>query len=521
MKSSNERKREKEDKYQGKENTTSSTTMKVKALSRSKASSGQRECSGDLRQVSRNLDPSYHPMQRSREYVRAIQAAKIDRMFAKPLIGNLGNGHQDAVYHTAVSRSNLCPLLSGCADGTVGIWDLSTRSNLTTILAHSKAISGIVFGNNPQLQDFYSCSTDGSIRRWSIPNILEQLSTKKEAASTSSSLRASTIGKGSVVDKVDPLNTWRINGTFHSIDHIWNDLDDGSSSLSDTQFVTASDSAVQVWTPTRSTPIQTHDELWGSSDTVNVVRYNPAECHLIANCSMDRGIGLHDLRTSSAMSKTILKMRSNCIEWNPMEPLNFVVGNEDYQAYTFDMRNLSQPTKIYKGHTGAILSVSWSPTGREFVTGSYDRTIRIFSNSLKQTGGSSGVSRDIYHTKRMQRVFTVNYTYDNTYIVSGSDDTNIRLWKANASEKIGQLTTREESSMQYRQALIRKYQHLPQVKQITKSRKVPKTIKKQIQQQIIQKESAERKHSNRIKHSKPGTHQFVAERKKVVVKKVD
>ena len=452
-------------------------------------------------------------MQRPREYARAVQAAKLDRMFAKPLIGNLGNGHQDAVYQTAISRTSLLPLLSGCADGTVGIWDLATRTNITTIVAHSRATAGIVFGNNPQLQDFYSCSADGTIRRWSIPNILEQLSTQKEG---SSSLRASTIGKGSVVDKVNPLNTWRINGTFHSIDHHW---DTGSNVISDhEQFVTASDSAVQVWTPERSTPIQTHDDLWGSTDTVNVVRYNPAESHLIANCSMDRGIGLHDLRTSSAMSKTILKMRSNCIEWNPMEPLNFVVGNEDYQAYTFDMRNLSQPTKIYKGHTGAIMSVNWSPTGREFVTGSYDRTIRIFSNSLKQR---NGISRDIYHTKRMQRVFTVNYTYDNTYIVSASDDTNIRLWKANASEKLGQLTTREESSMQYRQALVKKYQHLPQIKQISRSRKIPKTIKKQIQQSIIQKESAERKQSNRIKHSKPGTHTFTSERKKVVVKKVD
>lgn len=36
------------------------------------------------------------------------------------------------------------------------------------------------------------------------------------------------------------------------------------------------------------------------------------------------------------------------------EPMNFVVGNDDHNAYTFDMRKLDQPTKIFKGHMGKI-----------------------------------------------------------------------------------------------------------------------------------------------------------------------
>ena len=51
----------------------------MKALSRSKVSV-ERECVGDLRKHSRNLDPVYHPMQRSREYTRAITSAKMERM---------------------------------------------------------------------------------------------------------------------------------------------------------------------------------------------------------------------------------------------------------------------------------------------------------------------------------------------------------------------------------------------------------------------------------------------------------
>lgn len=149
------------------------------------------------------------------------------------------------------------------------------------------------------------------------------------------------------------------------IDHHWHD----------SQFATASDSSVQIWTPECSAPVQTHSDLWGAVDTVNVVRYNPTECNLLAHCNADRGIGLFDIRTETALKKVVSRMRSNCLEWNPMEPMNFVVGNEDYQAYMFDVQKLGQPTRIYKGYQGAIMWVSWSPTGREFVTGSYDHTL--------------------------------------------------------------------------------------------------------------------------------------------------
>jgi WD repeat and SOF domain-containing protein 1 len=73
-------------------------------------------------------------------------------------------------------------------------------------------------------------------------------------------------------------------------------------------------------------------------------------------------------------------------------------------------------------HVSAVMDVSFSPTGREFVSGGYDRIVRIFNSS-------DGRSRDAYHTKRMQRVFCVAFSSDAEYILSGSDDTNIRLWK--------------------------------------------------------------------------------------------
>ena len=163
---------------------------------------------------------------------------------------------------------------------------------------------------------------------------------------------------------------------------------------------------------------------------------------------------------------------------------------------------------------GAVLGLSWSPTGTEFVSGSYDKTIRIFKTR-------EGTAREIYHLKRMQRVFTVNYSADDRYIVSGSEDSNLRLWKARASEKIGQSTAREERAVQYRQALVRKFQHMPEVRRIHKARRVPNLIKKQTATALLQKESSQKKHDNRVKHSREGTVKNTAEREKAVVKQFD
>ena len=55
--------------------------------------------------------------------------------------------------------------------------------------------------------------------------------------------------------------------------------------------------------------------------------------------------------------------------------LNFV---SIHSAYAFDMRRLKIPLNIYKDHVSAIIDLDYSPTGKEFVTGSYDKTIRIF-----------------------------------------------------------------------------------------------------------------------------------------------
>ena len=72
-------------------------------------------------------------------------------------------------------------------------------------------------------------------------------------------------------------------------------------------------------------------------------------------------------------------------------------------------------------------------------------------------------SRDVYHTKRMQRLTTVAWRLDNKYVLSGSDEMCIRLWKARASERIGIMRDRERVALQYNEKLKEKYGQHPQI----------------------------------------------------------
>ena len=186
---------------------------------------------------------------------------------------------------------------------------------------------------------------------------------------------------------------------------------------------------------------------------------------------MDRSICLYDIRGNTPINKIYLKNKSSSICWNPQEPMNFVVGNENSHCYTFDLRKPDQAKMIHKDHVNAVLDIDFSPTGKEFVTSSFDKTIRIFPHN-------DGRSREIYHTKRMQQVNAIIYSMDNKYIISGSEDTNVRIWKAKAADSLKPLLPREKESLAYSEKLKKKYKNSPEIKRILRDKHLPVNIMK-------------------------------------------
>jgi WD repeat and SOF domain-containing protein 1 len=430
--------------------------MKIKALSRSSASQ-QAPGTAVVRQP-RNLDPSQHPFERAREYTRALNAVKMERLFAAPFLGQMAEGHVDGVYSMAKDPGSLDRFASGSGDGVVKVWDLTTRGEVWNATAHENIVKSVCWTPDRKL---LSCAADKTIK------LFDPYNSSSEAP---------------------PLATYLGQGAFTSLTHHRNQ-----------PYFAASSSQISIYDLSRpsSTPSQTLH--WPTSvDTITSVAFNQTETSVLASTAIDRSIILYDLRTSSPLSKLVLRLASNAISWNPMEAFNFAVANEDHNVYMFDMRKMDRALNVLKDHVAAVMDVDFSPTGEELVTASYDRTIRLWNRA-------TGYSRDIYHTSRMQRVFSAKFTPDNKYVLSGSDDGNIRLWRANASDRSGIKSARQRTKMEYDQALVKRYSHMPEIKRIKRQRHVPRPIKKAREIKNEELAAIKRRQENVRKHSKKST----------------
>ncbi|KAL4871775.1 hypothetical protein BDV12DRAFT_19945 [Aspergillus spectabilis] len=430
--------------------------MKIKALSRPTASQ-QAPGSAVVRQP-RNLDPSQHPFERAREYTRALNAVKMERLFAAPFLGQMGDGHVDGVYTMAKDPGSLERFASGSGDGVVKVWDLTTQGEVWNNTAHENIVKAVCWTPERKL---LSCAADKTIKLFDPYN------------SSSDS---------------PPLATYLGQGAFTGLTYHRN-----------LPYFAASSSQISIYDLSRpsSTPSQTIH--WPTSvDTITSVAFNQTETSVLASTAIDRSIILYDLRTSSPLSKLVLRLASNAISWNPMEAFNFAVANEDHNVYMFDMRKMDRALNVLKDHVAAVMDVDFSPTGEELVTASYDRTIRLWNRA-------TGHSRDIYHTQRMQRVFSAKFTPDNKYVLSGSDDGNIRLWRANASDRSGIKSARQRTKLEYDQALVQRYSHMPEIKRIKRQRHVPRTIKKAREIKTEELKAIKRREENIRKHSNKNT----------------
>ncbi|KAL8925577.1 MAG: hypothetical protein Q9208_003469 [Pyrenodesmia sp. 3 TL-2023] len=442
--------------------------MKVKALTRS-TESHQAPGSSVTRQP-RNLDPALHPFERAREYTRALNATKLERMFAAPFIAQLGKGHVDGVYSMAKDPESLERFASGSGDGIVKVWDLTSREEIWNTQAHENIVKGMCWTKGRKL---ITCASDKSIK------LFDPYNTSPGSA---------------------PLSTYLGPAAYTSVTHHRSE-----------PTIAASSSVISIYDLNRSSSAPLQTLHWPTqTDTITTLAFNPTETSILASASTDRSLILYDLRTSSPLSRATLSLATNKIAWNPMEAFNFAAASEDHNIYLFDMRKLTRALNVMKDHVAAVMDIDFSPTGEELVSASYDRSIRLWDRA-------GGHSKDIYHTKRMQRVFSTLFTPDSKYLLSGSDDGNIRLWRAHASARSGIKSFRQRQKLEYDAKLIERYSHMPEIRRIKRHRHVPKQVKKAGEIKGEEIKAIKRRRENERKNSRKGEAKRRSEREKMVL----
>ena len=443
--------------------------MKIKAISRS-LSEHQPPGSSAAKQP-RNLDSALHPFERAREYQRALSAVKLERMHAAPFVAQLGRGHVDGVYSIAKDPNSLEHFASGSGDGVVKCWNLTSREEIWHTTAHDNIVKGMEWTRDRKL---LTCAADRTVKLFDPYN---------------------------APSATGPISSWLGSGAFTSLSH----------HRSRNAFAAAS-SVISIYDLERHTAAPDVLKWPTSTDTITNVAFNQVETSLLASCSNDRSLVIYDLRTSTPVSKTIFKFAPNHIAWSPMEAFNLATASEDHNIYLFDMRKFDRALNVLKDHVAAVMDVEFSPTGEELVSASWDRTVRLWKRD-------SGHCRDVYHTKRMQRVMAAKWTPDAKYLLSGSDDGNIRIWRSVASSREGIKSARQRQALEYNDALVQRYGHMPEIRRIKRHRHIPKVVKKagEIKNQELM--SIKRKEENERRHTKKQFEKRQGEREKMILAK--
>ncbi|KAH8822443.1 WD40-repeat-containing domain protein [Flagelloscypha sp. PMI_526] len=131
----------------------------------------------------------------------------------------------------------------------------------------------------------------------------------------------------------------------------------------------------------------------------------------------------------SRNTKLIINVEALSVAFSP-DGKRVISGSHDRSMRIWDAESGTQVGKL-DGHGNSVRSVAFSPDGKRVVSGSDDNSVRIWdANSGKQVGMLDGHGSS---------VLSVGFSPDGKCVVSGSSDKSVRIWDAESGEQIGKL----------------------------------------------------------------------------------
>jgi WD40 repeat protein len=397
-------------------------------------------------------------------------------------------GHQGTVHAVALTPDGQS-ILSGSEDRTLRLWDIATGHLRQSFKGHTLAVRGVAIAADGSVA--YSSSEDGTVREWNLATgqyrtLYTGRSHQLRPLVVTADGCQLIFGAGDwtirVVDLVNerairtleghsgivrslalaPDNSMLISGGDDGVVHVWSletgktilQLHGHSGSVEAVAFAATGQRAISgsrdrtlcLWNLDTGVPLQI---LKGHSGFVRAVACSSATGRVVSG-STDRTIRYWNIESSSvdksagdhseAVSRLAISSDgtravsgsggSDLLVWNTMD-------QNGENSRPGDPGNALTPHVVghLDGHSGRIHAVDLTVDGRLAVTGSRDRTLRIWdlcqSLTLHVLKG---------HTRE---ILDLQISADGTRIVSLSRDRTIRVWDMQTGRAIRVLVSED------------------------------------------------------------------------------
>jgi WD40 repeat protein len=300
-------------------------------------------------------------------------------------------------------------ITSGNEDAKLGIFERNNQEEIPPVVPPLQA-QGFAVANEEQQRPLITPVPESKTK--------EMIETHQQSRPIVGQVRASSV-VGKEISRIQS----RVSSESHS---------DWVSSLSwsavGNKIASGSWDTIKIWNGKSLELLKT---LEGHSNYVNSVSWNHDGTQIVSG-SGDNTIKIWDSSTGKALHTLTGHSRwVGCVAWNH-DDSKIVSGSEDdtikIWGGTKSFRSLFgdgmswKLLKTLEGHSGSVTSVSWIHGGSQIVSGSLDKSIKIWDGStgivLRTLTGHSGC------------VNSVSWSHDGSKIVSGSNDETLRIWNA-------------------------------------------------------------------------------------------
>lgn len=349
------------------------------------------------------------------------------------------------VFSVALNPDNT-RLATGSGDAFVRLWDVATKKVLLTLNPHSGPVKSVVFspdGNHLASLSLPNWETarraKAAIKIWDAASgqelwtvsLLER-STWSSNSLSSSSLAFSPDGKRlvGVGGEGQSVNLWDTKTGQETLPPLLPPLKPGkyvdsvAYSPDGKRIVTAGDSTVTLWDAGTGQKSWTKNISPGSSGwEVSSLAFSPDSTRII--CGKLNGGPILDAATGDTICT--LRVASN-VAFSPDSAR--IASNNSLSDYANEINvwEAVQPPLSLEGFTGhkeVVNSVAFSPDGKRLVSGSGDKTVKVWDATTGQevmtlTGHTGGI-------------YKVSFNHDGTRIVSASKE--VIVWDAATAQK--------------------------------------------------------------------------------------